>query len=140
MFRTHDSALAGIPGMFGEGYSNWHVVGRLLDLHCFHVCLEHSQEGRRWSFIQMTSDVKSLKEILNQGDSSTVVTELQVMTPAWMNKWDSWKMEKLVSLAIGYDQLGVAVSVIEVAGGQIYTDVHADNFDPSSLTDVCKIY
>lgn len=140
MFSTQDSERIRLPEMFGEGHNNWYMIERLLALHWFHVCLEHSEEDQTWSFTKMVSDAKSLKGILTEKDSSTVVTEVQVMTPAWMNKGDGWKMEKLVSLATGYDQDGIGVSVIEVAGGQIYTDVHADNFDPSSLTDVCKIY
>ena len=140
MFSTHDSALVGIPGVFAEGHRNWYTIERLIALHWFLVCIEHSEEDCTWSFIKLVSDTESLKGILNHKDSTTVVTEVQVLTPVWMNNGESWKMEKLVSLATGYDQDGICVSVIEVAGGQIYTDVHADNFDPSSLTGVCKIY
>jgi hypothetical protein len=140
MFRTHDSVLAGIPGMFGEGYKNWHMVERLLAMHWFHVSVEHREDGRTIPLVLMPSDLKMLTHILDQQDPTVVVTEIQVVSPAWMNKGEGWKMEKLVGLSIGYDQFGIGVSVIETAGGVVYTDAHQDAFDPSTLTNVSKVY
>lgn len=140
MFRTHDSVLAGIPGMFGEGYKNWHMVERLLAMHWFHVALEHSEDGRTIPLVVMPSDVQMLTEILSQQDSTIVVTDIQVITPKWMNKSEGWKMEKLISLSVGDDQHGVRVSLLEVVGGVTYTDSHQDAFDTSALTNVCKVY
>jgi hypothetical protein len=140
MFRTHESVLAGIPGLFGQGYTNWHMVERLLALHWFHVCLEHREEGRALPLVMMPSDVDMLSEILTQQDATIVVTDVQVVTPAWMNKSGGWRMEKLEGLSVGYDKLDIRVSLIEVAGGKTYTDVHDETFDAKTLRNISKIY
>lgn len=46
MFRTLDSDLIGVPGMFGEGVSHWNGVSRLLRTPWYHLTLSVENEGR----------------------------------------------------------------------------------------------
>jgi len=45
MFRTIDSDLIGVPGMFGEGVSNWRGVSRLLRTPWYHLTLSVEHQG-----------------------------------------------------------------------------------------------
>lgn len=66
--------------------------------------------------------------------------EVQTVTPSWMNKDGSWKMEKLTSLSMGHNQAGVAVCVLEVEGGAVYIDTHEQGLGVDSLNGVKELY
>jgi hypothetical protein len=92
------------------------------------------------SIIQMAGDEAAFEQILKECGSDVVLTQVQVVTPAWMNKTDGWRMEKLVSLSTGFDKVGVLVCLLEVDSGVVYADVHDPMFRAESLVEVKKVY
>ena len=91
---------AGPVGMFGDGLAHFHAVSRSLATHWYHVSLKRRHDERFMAYEEMVSDEPRLVELLISQDESMVIKEVQVVTPAWMNKGSSWKMEKLTSLSI----------------------------------------
>jgi len=81
MFRTYQSDIAGIPGMFGDGLSHWHGVSRALHSHWYHVTVERREDGRFVACVEMLNDEPRLVELLMSQDESLVVQEVQVVTP-----------------------------------------------------------
>jgi hypothetical protein len=140
MFRTYESDIAGVPGMFGEGLAHWHMISRSLQTHWYHVDLKVSHEDRLLPSVWMLNDESKLAEILSQQGSDFVVTDVQVMSPPWMNKSGHWLMEKLVGVSVGFDRNDIEVCLLEVANGSIYTDAHDPSVTVESLTKVRKIY
>ncbi|MHC8339389.1 hypothetical protein [Pseudomonas sp. HLT2-19-2] len=140
MFRTNESDMAGVPGMFGEGLSHWHMISRSIQTHWYHVTLKIRHEDRLVSLVVMPSDESKLHEILSSQSSDIVVTEVQAVTPPWMNRGGEWLMEKLSGVSIGFDGNDIQVCVLELESGSVYTDVHAPSFTVESLTKIRKIY
>lgn len=110
--------------MFGDGLMHWHGVSRALATHWYHVSIQRLHEGQFRNYEEMLNDETRLVELLLAQDESLVVREVQAVTPAWMNKGDGWKMQKLRSLSVGFSVDEVPVSILEVEGGEVYIDTH----------------
>ena len=88
----------------------------------------------------MLNDEALLVELLLAQDESLVVREVQAVTPAWMNKGDGWKMQKLRSLSMGFSVDELPVSILEVEGGEVYIDSHEPGLNVDSLTGLKELY
>ncbi|EKT4460452.1 hypothetical protein QEL84_001195 [Pseudomonas putida] len=139
MFRSHLSDMAGVPGMFGDGLMHWHSVSRALATHWYHVSVQRFHDGQFRNYTEMPNDEAQLVELLLAQDQNLVVQEVQVMTPAWMNKGAGWKLENLNSLAMGFNQAEVPICVLEVESGEVYVDSH-EPLDVGSLTGLKVLY
>lgn len=53
MFRTQDSDLIGVPGIFGEGLAHWHSVSRVLRTHWYHLTVRLTDQARSTEFVDM---------------------------------------------------------------------------------------
>ena len=131
---------AGPVGMFGDNLAHFHAVSRSLATHWYHVSLKRLHEGRFRAYEEMVSDEPRLVELLIAQDESMVVQDVQVVTPSWMNKSSGWRMDKLTSLSMGFDQVGVPICVLKVEGGQVYVNTHQRDLDVDSLSDVKEFY
>ncbi|MFP3404473.1 hypothetical protein SB757_07485 [Pseudomonas sp. SIMBA_065] len=140
MFRTHQSDIAGVPGMFGDGLAHWHGVSRALSTHWYHLTVKRMVEGRFVNSEEMLNDEARLVEALRAQDESVKVAEVRVVTPSWMNKDSDWKMQKLISLSMGYNKAKVAVCILKVEGGEVYIDSHEPGVSFESLTNVKELY
>lgn len=140
MFRTQNSEMAGLPEMFGEGLTHWNSVSRVLAMHWYHVSVQEFHEGRLITFVHMINDEVRLNDLLTNQSQELVVTDVQVVTPPWMNKSLNWKMEKLTALSVGFDEDDAVVCLVEVEGERLYTDTHDRSFDLNTLTNLQKIY
>jgi hypothetical protein len=140
MFRTHTDEMAGLPGMFGEGLAHWHAVSRSLATHWYHVSIKQRHEDRFISQVEMLNDETKLFELISAQGPDLVIDELQVVSPPWINKSGSWRMERLTSVSVGYDKNEVPVCLMEVESGAVYTDVHDPSFNASTLINLRKIY
>lgn len=85
MFKTHDADMVGVPGMFGEGQYQWSQVSRILRTHWYHVTLQAKQEGRISEAALMVDTEHQLQQLLIAQDEEITVTDVQVVTPPWMN-------------------------------------------------------
>lgn len=132
--------MAGLPGMFGEGLAHWHAVSRSLATRWYHVSIKQRYEDRFVSQVEMLNDETKLVELISAQSDDLVIDELQVVTPPWINKGKSWRMEKLTSVSVGYDRNEIPVCLLKVESGAIYADVHDPSFDASTLINLRKIY
>ncbi len=131
---------AGPAGMFGDGLAHFHAVSRSLATHWYHVSLKRRHEGQFRAYEELVSDEPRLVELLIAQDENLVVQEVQVVTPSWMNKSSSWKMEKLSTLSMGFNRVDVPLCVLEVESGEVYVNTHQRDLDVGSLTDVREFY
>ena len=131
---------AGPVGMFGDGLAHFHAVSRSLATHWYHVSLKRRHDERFMAYEEMVSDEPRLVELLISQDESMVIKEVQVVTPAWMNKGSSWKMEKLTSLSMGFNQVEVPICVLQVESGDVYVNTHQRDLDIDSLVGLKELY
>ncbi len=130
----------GPMGMFGDGLAHFHAVSRSLATHWYHVSLKRRYEERLVAYEEMVSDEPRLVELLIAQDESLVVQDVQVVTPGWMNKSSGWRMEKLVALSMGLNQVEVPICVLEVESGEVYVNTHQRDLDVDTLTEVKEFY
>ncbi len=131
---------AGPAGMFGDGLAHFHAVSRSLATHWYHVSLKRRHDDRFVAYEEMVSDEPRLVELLIAQGESLVVQDVQVVTPGWMNKSSSWRMEKLTSLSMGFNRVEVPICVLEVESGDVYIDTHQRDLDVDSLIGVKELY
>ena len=140
MFRTQDADLIGIPGMFGEGVSQWHTVSRLLKTHWYHVTVRAEENGRSTELAFMIDGEQKLQHMLVTQDAQISITDIQVVTPSYMNTRATWSMEPLAKLTIGVDSAGCEACLLEVESGAVYHNSHSPDFRPDLLTNLRPIF
>ncbi|QXZ13729.1 hypothetical protein KVQ82_27285 [Pseudomonas sp. AO-1] len=140
MFRTHDSDMLGLPGMFGEGQYQWHQVSKVLRNHWYHVTVLAKYEDRISEAVLMIDSEPRLQQLLIAQDAETIITEVQVVTPAHMNGTGIWRMEKLTKVTLGEDQNKCVVCLLEVETGSKYHSSHQPGFNTDVLSNLRPIY
>lgn len=140
MFRTHDSDMAGLPGMFGKGQCHWNQVSRVLRAHWYHVTVQAKHEGRTTGATHMVDSEPRLQQILIAQDAETVVTDVQAVTPAHMNGAAGWRMEVLTKVTVGEDENECVVCLLEVETGSKYHSSHQPGFRSEVLTNLRPIF
>jgi hypothetical protein len=88
----------------------------------------------------MFNDEPRLVELLISQSESVIVEDVQVVTPGWMNKGASWRMEMLTSLSMGFNQAEVPICVLEVESGDVYVNTHQRDLDVDALVGVRELY
>lgn len=140
MFRTHDADMLGLPGMFGAGQYQWHQVSRVLRSHWYHVTIQAKHEGRITEAVLMIDSEPRLQQVLIAQDDETIITEVQVVTPAHMNGTEGWRMEPLTKVTLGEDQNECVVCLLEVETGFKYHSSHQPGFSSDALSNLRPIY
>lgn len=133
MFRTHDTNMVGLPGMFGEGQCQWRQVSRVFRTHWYHLTIQAKQEGRISEAALMVDTEHQLQQILIAQDEEITVTDVRVVTPPSMNHCDGWSMNRVVKVIVGNDEHDCDVSLIEVDGGFVYHSSNRPGFQIDSL-------
>ena len=139
MFITHESYREGRAGFLGPGRIAWRMV-ELESMHPWYVVTIQLIEGtKRRSKKFMPTDVALLSDLLGLQNPTFLVDDVQVVTEPSVNGSTTKRMEKLVSLVVGYDQIGVRVFVHKVASGAVYSS-EQDSLDAGLLTGIRTIY
>jgi hypothetical protein len=87
----------------------------------------------------MPADTAVLAHLLSQQSPDQSIEEVQIVTAPYMNGSSSDRMEKLISLVVGYDQKGECVLHHKVASGAVYSS-NQDSRDTGLLTSIRTIY
>lgn len=126
--------------MFGQGVAQWHTVTRLIKTHWYHLTIRGEENGRSFEVTQMLEGERKLQHRLVSQDGYTAITEILVVTPAWMNDKGRWDMESVKKVTVGEDQHGCEVSLIEVESGATYHTSHSPDFNSNLLTNLRPIF
>jgi hypothetical protein len=105
----------------------------------YHVILRVTEGNGHRTKKLMPTDASLLSDLLLQQGPTFLVEEVQVVTAPQLNGGNSDRMEKLLSLVIGYDQRGECILLHKVASGTVYSSARG-SLDVGSLTGVRTIY
>jgi len=139
MFISDESCLVGFPGFPGPGRTAWRMVERDSEDVWYHVRYRIREGAITRPKKLMPTDPSILAHLLSQRSPDHTIEEVQVVTAPHMNGSSSDRMEKLVSLVMGYDQAGECVLLHQVASGAVYSSA-SDCLDAGSLTGIRTIY
>ncbi|AGE27849.1 hypothetical protein H045_18935 [Pseudomonas poae RE*1-1-14] len=81
-----------------------------------------------------------LQQVLIAQDEETIITDVQVVTPAHMNGTQGWRMEALTKVTLGEDQHECVVCLLEVETGSKYHSSHQSGFSSEVLSNLRPIY
>lgn len=140
MFRTEDSDLVGIPGMFGEDLMHWRGVSRVLRSHWYHLTVRVTEQGSSTELTRMIEGEHRLQKMLMRQSTGEEIVDVKVVTPPWMNHCDGWAMDRVVKVTVGNSEDGCNVFLIEVDSGVVYHSSHRPNFEVSRLKDLRPIF
>ena len=139
MFISHESYRECRPGFPGSGRTAWRMIERESMDPWYHVILRFTEEARQLTKRFIPTDASLLSNLLKLEGPTCLIEEVQVITSPWINGGLSERMEKLLSLVIGYDQNGECVMLHTVASGAVYSST-PDCLDVSSLSNILTIY
>ncbi|MGY2163847.1 hypothetical protein HX799_13220 [Pseudomonas tolaasii] len=105
----------------------------------YFVTIQLIEGTKRRSKKFMPTDAALLSDLLDLQNSTFLIDDVQVVTAPSVNRSSSERMEKLISLVVGYDQRGECVLLHEVASGVVYSSTR-DDLDAGSLTGIRTIY
>lgn len=140
MFKTNIANMIGQPGMFGEGQYQWQEVTRVLRTHWYHVVAQSTEDGRSSEVAFMVDTEKRLQVLLVSQTQEAFITDVQAVTPAYMNGKDGWRMEPVTKVMLGKDRSGCVVSVLEVESGAVYHSSHQPDFQVDSLAELYPVF
>ncbi|WP_306283494.1 MULTISPECIES: hypothetical protein [unclassified Pseudomonas] len=132
--------MLGLPGMFGEGECQWHQVSRLLRTHWYHVTVQAKHQGRITEAALMVDSEPRLQQMLIAQDAETFITDVQVVTPGYMNGTEGWRMETLTKVTLGEDDNECFVCLLEVETGSKYHSSHQAGFRSDLLANLSPIF
>lgn len=140
MFRAHESVNMNFFEIFGEGYSHWRMMERVFHAPWFHVSILISIDDEQSSRVLMPGDESMLEQVLTQQDEEMQVSDIQVVTPAWVNGQERWMMERLLKLEAGYDADGCLIHITSVESGAVYSGSHGASCAAADLRDARVVY
>jgi len=121
MFISDEICLVGLPGFPGPGRSAWRMVERDSEDFWYHVRFRICEgAGARFKKL-MPSDPSMLTHLLSQRSPEHKIEVVQVVTSPCMNGSPLERMEKLISVIVGYDRNGECVLLHKVDSGAIYS-------------------
>ena len=81
-----------------------------------------------------------LQQLLIAQNAETIITDVQVVTPAHMNGAGGWRMETLTKVTLGEDQNECVVCLLEVDTGAKYHSSHNPGFKSDVLSNLRPVY
>ncbi|MNC18257.1 hypothetical protein D3C75_661540 [compost metagenome] len=140
MFITHEFDLDSGQGSHGPNRTAWRMVQFESVDPFYYVTVRFYEGSKHRTKKVMPANVSMLSDVLEAQDSTFSVEEVQVVTSPRLNGSNSVRMEKLISLFVGYDQNGKRVLLLhKVASGAVYSSA-ADILDARSVIDIRMIY
>jgi hypothetical protein len=139
MFISDQSWLVGKPGFPGPGRTAWRMVERESMDPWYYVILRINEGARQLIKRLMPTDAVLLSDLLALQSPTFSIDDVQVVTAPSVNGSTSERMEKLVSLVIGYHQNGECVILHKVESGAVYSSA-PDCLEVGSLTKTRTIY
>lgn len=129
MFVTHESWSSNASALLGEGHTCMRIVEWQSYHHFYQVVVEELENGKLASRQYFLNDVNVLEDVLEKQCENFKVTEVLLISPAWMNGSGGWAMNKILSLIVGRGEEGGKVSMHKVAEGVVYTSPAGGKID-----------
>lgn len=140
MFNTHESSRIDLFGLIEKEYGLWQMVERDIHAPWYHVSVSGFIGGEKASKVLMPGDESMFEKVLALQNEEIQVTDVEVVTPAWVNGQGRWMMERLFKLETGFDKDGGLIHIISVESGAVYSGQHRGSCVAADLLDARVIY
>ncbi|MEB2651466.1 hypothetical protein SOP89_08775 [Pseudomonas siliginis] len=128
MFETYEAArLPALPS-FERDTTRWAFIAQAANREWFYVTHQYFQDGDPECVCSqqfMIPDAIGLMSLIQSSTDCAFVSEVQLVSPGWLNASEGWRMEPLNRLIYVPSEEGRSYAY-EVAGGTIYSSRFAD--------------
>ncbi len=129
MFETYEAArLPALPS-FERDTTRWAFIAQAANREWFYVTHQYFQDGDPECVCSqqfMIPDVIGLMSLVQSSTDVAFVSEVQLVSPGWLNATETWRMEPLKRLIAMRCEEGSRYAY-EVAGGAIYPTQFPDS-------------
>ncbi|UIN53876.1 hypothetical protein [Pseudomonas kribbensis] len=124
MFITHKPAEIFLSAYLGDGTTQyWQYVEQTNHCPWFYVSVGRQQDAEALTSMVMLPSISAFEKLLNEQGADIWLLDAQLVSPAYLNGSDGWKMERLLEVreTVG-DTSEEAAYVYSLEGGHIYTE------------------
>lgn len=125
MFITYKPAEIFLSAYLGDGSTQyWQYVEQTTHCPWFYVRVGRQQDGEALTSMVMLPSISALEQLLSGQGAATWVLDVQLVSPAYLNGSDGWKMERLLEVRETVDDMSEeAAYVYSLEGGHIYSEI-----------------
>lgn len=124
MFITHKPAEIFLSAYLGDDSTQyWQYVEQTTHCPWFYVRVGRQQGSEALTSMVMLPSISALEQLLNEQGADIWLLDVQLVSPAYLNGSDGWKMERLLEVRETADDMSEeAAYVYCLEGGHIYSE------------------
>jgi len=140
MFKTHESAYYNLAPVFGPDHHHWKLVEREIATPWLHATVMVIDGGIEYAKTVMPSDLTTFLEMANVKAPGARISELQLMSPAWMNGAGRWLLEPIRQIDIARSADNELIHIYVTQEGKNYYDPSRTPAEILELTNQHTVY
>ena len=124
MFITHKPAEIFLSAYLGDdSIQYWQYVEQTTHCPWFYVKVGRQQGTETLNSMVLIPSISVLEQLLNEQGENIWLLDVQLVSPAYLNGSEGWKMERLLEVCETVDDISEeAAYVYSLEGGHIYTE------------------
>ncbi|VVM54297.1 hypothetical protein [Pseudomonas fluorescens] len=124
MFITHKPAEIFLGAYLGEDIIQyWQYVEQTTHCPWFYVNVGRQQGTQKLNSMVLIPSISALEQLVNEQGADIWLLDVQLVSPAYLNGSEGWKMERLLEVRETVDDISEeAAYVYSLEGGHIYTE------------------
>jgi len=140
MFKTHESAYFNLAPVYGPDHHHWRLVEREISSPWLHATVMVIDGGIEYAKTVMPSDLTTFLEMANVKAPGARISELQLMSPAWMNGAGRWLLEPIRQIDIARSADNELIHIYVTHEGKNYYDPSRTPAEVLELTNQHTVY
>lgn len=135
MFITHKQAAIHLGAYLGDDSTQyWQYVEQTTHCPWFYVKIGRRHGSETLASMVLLPSISALEQLLDEQGAEIWLLDVQLVSPAYLNGSEGWKMERLLEVRETLDDMSVRTAyVYSLEGGHVYTeDVGSGRSDWSS--------
>ncbi|UQS16344.1 hypothetical protein [Pseudomonas sp. HS6] len=124
MFITHKPAEIFLGAYLGDDSTQyWQYVEQTTHCPWFYLRVGRQHGSEVLTSMVMLPSISALEQLLNEQGADIWLLDVQLVSPAYLNRSDGWKMERVLEVRETVDDISEeAAYVYSLEGGHIYTE------------------
>ena len=116
MFITHKNAEISLGAYLGDDSIHyWQCVEQTTHCPWFYVKVGRQQGSEVLASMVLIPSISALDQLLSEQGSDIWVIDVQLVSPAYLNGSDGWKMERLLEVREAVDDTNEGASCVAIA-------------------------
>ena len=139
MFKTHESTYQNLQVVYGPGHYHWRLVEREIATPWLHATVLVTEDEVEYASTVMPSDLQTFLALANANDGARL-SELQLMSPSWMNESGRWLLEPIRQIDIASTGDGGVIHIYITEQGKRYFDPSRTASEAQELINQRTVY